>query len=622
MKKLSFLLLAMAATFALQAQWVDDPATNTFIANCGNDDGEIYLSTCTGTGDTYVQWEGSSSNGWSPTLQRLNFEGIPQWGTDGIHIGGHQFSSMSEGVAMASTADGGVVSCFAVYDGFTYAVKINADGTFAWGEQGIQLFDGQGFSRTELTAGTDGGMWALGFDYNNLFLQYIEANGTLNPTITVSATGGYSAMYGQLTLGKDNDVFLTYEKAGSGFYTDKEIFVVGFKKDGTQLAPEMRLMASQTFQVTYNHRVVSDGNDGGYAYLWHPGIGGAFNTYVFHFDQNGFSTISDIDGVTVHSADPSYFYRDANATVDPISHDLIIAYLKVDASTQSENSLYMNRISATGERQWGDGILVADNTGLPYSDIRIDAFEDGSGFSIVYNKGTDNTGYRTTVEAIGLDMEGNTLWTKQLNSINDSKRFCDNSTGFHLGQNIVAWVNSSNGGLYGQNLGTDGSMGPIETPEPCFAPTNFDGSYVYNTEDQTFGALLTWDAPETQPLHYNLYVHTPDGCVSTIEIEPTEPSYYDQMTIIGEVIYRLTAVYEDCESDYALTTDGENYVSINVTGIEENMDSEIVSVTKVYTLNGQLLNHAETETLGNGVYIIQGLTRSGNLVTKKMAINH
>ena len=278
MKKLVLFLVGLFAFTALQAQWVDDPATNTFIANCGNNDGEVYLSTNTNTGDTYVQWEGSASNGWSPTLQRLNYEGVPQWGDDGIHIGGHEFSSMSEGVAMTTTTDGCVVSCFANYDGFTYAVKIDPDGNFVWGEQGLQLFGGLGFSRTELTASDDGGFWALGFDYSNLYLQYVDADGTLGPTTTISDSGGYKCMYGQLTLSLDNNVLLTYEKVGSGFYTDKELYVVAVTPEGGIISPDQLLMSSQTFQSTYIHKAIADGMGGGYAYIWHPGIGGAFNT--------------------------------------------------------------------------------------------------------------------------------------------------------------------------------------------------------------------------------------------------------------------------------------------------------------------------------------------------------
>ena len=622
MKKLVLFLAGLFVFTALQAQWVDDPTTNTFIANCGNDDGEVYLSTNTNTGDTYVQWEGFDTNGWSPTLQRINFEGVPQWGDDGIHIGGHEFSSMSEGVAMITTTDGCVVSCFATYDGFSYAVKIDPDGNFVWGEQGLQLFGGLGFSRTELTAGDDGGFWALGFDYQNLYLQYVGADGTLGPTTTISDSGGYKCMFGQLTLSLNNNVLLTYEKVGSGFYTDKELYVVAVTPDGTILNPASLLMSSQTFQSTYIHKAVADGMGGGYAYIWHPGIGGAFNTYVFHFNEIGFSTINDQNGISVHSTDPMNYYGYAYGTVDPVSHDLIVAYEQTDASTQSQSRLYVNRITATGEKVWGEGILLADYVGVSYADIMVDAFEDGSGFSVIYTKSSTNNSYFTTVEAMGVDMNGNQLWSKTLNSTSYRRTVCENSTGFHMGQNIVAWVNSSNGGLYGQNIGPDGNMGPIEPPVlTCLPPENLEGDYVYDMEEQLYGVQISWIAPDTQPLHYNLYRYSEiykDEII--IEVEADATTYFDESGI-GAYTYQLTAVYDNCESDFALTPEGENHVKIEVTRIEENTDSRIVNVLNVYNMTGQRITVNDMNELNTGVYILQGLTSDGRLVNQKVMVD-
>ena len=622
MKKLVLFLAGLFVFTALQAQWVDDPTTNTFIANCGNDDGEVYLSTNTNTGDTYVQWEGFDTNGWSPTLQRINFEGVPQWGDDGIHIGGHEFSSMSEGVAMTTTTDGCVVSCFANYDGFTYAVKIDPDGNFVWGEQGLQLFGGLGFSRTELTPSDDGGFWALGFDYSNLYLQYVDADGTLGPTTTISDSGGYMCMFGQLTLSIDNNVLLTYEKVGSGFYTDKELYVVAVTPEGGIISPDQLLMSSQTFQSTYIHKAIADGMGGGYAYIWHPGIGGAFNTYVFHFNEIGFSTINDQNGISVHSTDPMNYYGYAYGTVDPVSHDLIVAYEQTDASTQSQSRLYVNRITATGEKVWGEGILLADYVGVSYADIMVDAFEDGSGFSVIYTKSSTNNSYFTTVEAMGVDMNGNQLWSKTLNSTSYRRTVCENSTGFHMGQNIVAWVNSSNGGLYGQNIGPDGNMGPIEPPVlTCLPPENLEGDYVYDMEEQLYGVQISWIAPDTQPLHYNLYRYSEiykDEII--IEVEADATTYFDESGI-GAYTYQLTAVYDNCESDFALTPEGENHVKIEVTRIEENTDSRIVNVLNVYNMTGQRITVNDMNELNTGVYILQGLTSDGRLVNQKVMVD-
>ncbi len=618
MKKTILLMMALAAFFGTQAQWVDDPATNTFIANCSADAGEVYTSSDPVSGDTYVQWTQGASNGWAPNLQRISFDGTPQWGRDGIHINTPNLATWSPGYAMTAV-DGGVVSVFRTADAHHYAVKINADGTFPWGEDGIVLFDGMGGDRSEVMACSNGGVWANGTDYDNTYLQYISPDGTLGPVITMG-DGEHQYMFALMVPTIDNSVLVVFEKETHAYtyYYEKELWVVGYTTDGAQIGPEVQLMNPYTMGGSYCHYVVPDGDKGGYAFMWHAGIMDAFNTYVFHFDEYGNSTINDMNGVPVHSTDGNNFYHSAYGTVDPISHDLIIAYEKVDASTQSQSRIYMNRITSTGERVWDEGILVADYTGDNYSDILVDAFEDGSGFCVIYSKG----GYMNTMEAIGYDMDGNQLWTKQISTSSYARAVCENTPGFLWGQDVVAWVNSSNGGVYGQNIGPDGNMGPIEPPVPtCLAPENFEGEYVYDDETQTFGALLTWTAPETQPLHYNLYrYYDVNKDLVVIEVPGDATSYFDENGI-GQYKYQLTAVYEDCESEFALTPDGEDNVFIEITGIEESIDNSIVTVLIVYNMNGQRITVSDISELNTGVYIIQGLTEDGRLVNQKVIID-
>lgn len=624
MKKTILLLLALVVCCAVQAQWGNNANTNTFIANTSSDAGEIYLSTDEVSGDTYVQWNQFGTNGWSPSLQRLNYQGNPQWGDDGIHIAGHEFSSSSEGVSMAATNDGGVVSCFAAYDGYSYAVRINADGTFPWGEQGVQLFDGLGFSRTETIAGNDGGVWALGCNYSSLFLQYVNADGTLNPLVTISDNTGFSCMFGQMTLSNDNRVFVTYEKlgSGSGLYKEKQIHVAGYAPDGTQFSPETLLMSSQTFQSTYIHSAVPDGQGGGYVYIWHPALGGAFNTYVFHFNQNGAPTILDTNGIPVHTPNSGFEYLDAYATVDPTSHDLLIAFEETDSDTQTLCRLYVNRITQNGDKPWNDGFLALDNGTIPAGGLRIDAFEYEPGFSLIYHKGVGSTGYQSIVEAQGFDLSGNNIWTTTMCSSAYSKTGDQNSTGFHQGQNIVAWVNSNTGGLYGQNIGVNGAMGlitPPTPPEPCSAPSNFDGKYVW--EPGTMGVNLFWTAAEELPLYYHLYrrdLATQEE--HRFEVDANATEYFDEVGI-GDYMYWITAIHEECVSEPAITVGGETYILVEVTSVDEDVDEEIVTVTKIYTMNGQLIRNARLEDLSHGIYILQGLTSSGKLVNRKIKVD-
>ena len=79
MKKLFLLTLALITMMTLKAQWTDNAANNTSIANCNGDDGEIYTSTNPNSDYTYVQWNAFGANGWSPHLQCLSFNGEPLW---------------------------------------------------------------------------------------------------------------------------------------------------------------------------------------------------------------------------------------------------------------------------------------------------------------------------------------------------------------------------------------------------------------------------------------------------------------------------------------------------------------------------------------------------------------
>ena len=624
MKKLTTLLIALAVFISVKAQWVNNPATNTFLANTSADAGEVYLATSP-NGNIYVQWSQFGPNSWSPTLQLIDPAGVPQWDANGIHPSYHQMASWSQGFAMAATSDNNVVTCFSTEAGQTVAIKINADGTYAWGEQGITLFGNNGNSRTELLAGDDGGVWALGTDYDsgNLYVRYIEADGTLNPIITISDAEGKLCMFG-LFVPTDNGVFIVYEKetwAYTYFY-EKEIWVAGYNKNGEAISTPAQLMDPQTIGGSYAHYVVPDGIGGGYAYIWHPAIGDAFNTYVFHFNANGVSTIQEPNGVPAHTADPSYYYLDANATVDPINHDLLITYIETDAEFQSLCRVYVNRITSTGYKPWGDGKVVIDNgTSDPCTDLLIDAHPYGNMFSLIYNEGN----YQNTVKAKGFDMEGNEQWATTMSSQAYPRAMCENTTGFQGSMNIVAWVNSTNngsGGLYGQNIGWDGGMGdnimPPIPPTPCYPPTNFDGFYSYDPQCNWYGAELMWTAPESTPLHYMLYREDINTSITeNIEIDADATDYIDNVEI-GDYIYRLTAVYEDCESDFALTPNGDDYLLIEVTSVQENEYEEIVNVIEVYNINGQLTNTLNINDLNQGIYIIKGVTESGKTVIRKI----
>ena len=474
MKKLSLLFMAMVASFALQAQWTDNPAQNSIIAvNDTTQDhvvAGIYTMTDAVTNDTYVQWESfSHDNGMAPAIQRLTPDGTPQWGEGGIRFNQFNFMNVTANIPLAITTDHDVVSCFVTADSVTVALRFHPDGTYAWGEQGITLFGGNGDKRTDVIAGKDGGVWALGSDERNIYMQYVNADGTLNPLITLEPDNDtIQYMFGHLVLRDDNSVFVIYEHnwLQPGSYSDwgtKEIHLTGFAVDGTQTISDIVLMQSVDCVLAYRHSVEPDGLGGGYTYISLAGdtLNHNFQVYVQHFDANGSSTISDPYGANVHSSDPNHLYLDPYVSIEPVTHDLLIAYLQTNTQWRN-HKVYANRITATGERIWDEGVLVYEAEGEQYglSAPCISAFEDGSGFAVTYFR-LDEIGdtKRYTLEAAGYDMNCNVLWSKQLCSNNIAKTLPETISGFKNGQNIIAWGKLDKNLIYAQNFGVDGTMG-------------------------------------------------------------------------------------------------------------------------------------------------------------------
>lgn len=533
MKKLSLLFMAMMTSFALQAQWTDNPAQNSIIAITDTTNsatvGSVYTITDAVTNDTYVQWLSmGGGNGFAPTLQRLTPDGTPQWGEGGIRFDQFNFFTHSAGETLAITTDNDVVSCFSTADHVTVALRFHPDGTYAWGEQGVTLFGGNGGYRAEIIAGKNGGAWALGSDDENLYLQYINADGTLNPLITLEPDNDtIQYMSGKLALRDDNSVFLTYEHnwVQPGSYSNwgtKEIHLAGYAVDGTQTISDIVLMQSVECITPYRHSVEPDGLGGAYAYISIPcdSINPMYKTIVFHYDANGSSTISDPYGANVHSDDPYHQYLLPYASIEPVTHDLLITYLQTNTD-HKEHKIYANRITATGERVWDEGLLVYEAGDPLYalSTPFISAFEDGSGFAVTYFRLDDIWDYKTyTVEAAGYDINCNVLWSKQLCSNNYAKNLPETISGFHNGQNIIAWAYKDKRIIYGQNFGIDGSMGQGLDVEEIFE------------------------------------------------------------------------------------------------------DEEIITIVKIFNVNGQVMQCNDLNQLNTGVYIIQGTTESGKTINKKIVV--
>lgn len=465
MKKLLLAVIALSTFVFAKAQWVNDPSANTLITNCRYDAGEILVSTDTVSGDTYIQWNENSSNGYAPHIQRLNIAGEPQWG-NGLTVSGPAFNDgYSLGRAMVATPDRAVVTSAATRDGRFVALKIKDNAHYVWGEQGITLFDGERGVHAGLMAGENGGVWALGIDYESLHLCYVNPDGTQRPTVTITPPDGKTFGNCELAPAPDGNVFIIYETdkplGSGGTVVEKEIYIRGYDKDGTAYSEESMLMSTQWVPNGSNMSVTPDGLGGGFIQINYYDEYKNLQAHVFHFDHYGMSTILDLNGVQVHTSDSLHICVGIYGTVDPASHDYIIVSRTTNVIFLNTFDVIMNRVTPKGDVLWGNGIAAIE-TGTTYCGIaKTDAFESGNGFMVSYHLSNNNVETNVILEAKGFDMDGELLWTTVMNDEYDTKIQSLNSSGYHFGQNIIAWYSENEHRIYAQNIGKDGSMGDI-----------------------------------------------------------------------------------------------------------------------------------------------------------------
>ena len=163
--------------------------------------------------------------------------------------------------------------------------------------------------------------------------------------------------------------------------------------------------------------------------------------------------------------------------------------------------------------------------------------------------------------------------------------------------------------------------------------------------DEPFAdAHIAWDAPQDRvPDSYTVVIinHLLDDDITEVsgitELFYEEPIHVD----VTDKSYKVKAVYEECESEFALNTNGEDFIRVTSLDVPESMFSaalypnpttgqltvEMEGLTSVvvYDLVGQCLMESmakegsaqlDLNGLKNGVYLVKASTATGSVIEK------
>ena len=179
---------------------------------------------------------------------------------------------------------------------------------------------------------------------------------------------------------------------------------------------------------------------------------------------------------------------------------------------------------------------------------------------------------------------------------------------------------------------------PPEPPVlPCNAPTNL------RREEPMSVARIAWNVPEEREPDSYTVVIVNNLTNETTEVTGISDLFYEEEITVEEMdkSYKVKAIYEECESEFALTDSGIEFININNLSVSENgmnitlypnpttsqltVEMEGMTLVEVYNLVGQcLMRQAVSEgtaivdmsDLQNGVYMVKVSVHSGSVMQK------
>ncbi|MCX6272085.1 MAG: T9SS type A sorting domain-containing protein [Bacteroidetes bacterium] len=471
MKTKKVLMLGMWLTFSfpLFSQWVNDPDQNTLIG--GGSQLECPMITTDQAGNSYVSFWEQMNGFYNLHLQKVDVNGYPLWGADGIVISDEDtvqtFTTVydigldRENNAILFLEDS------RMGDADVYAYKVDPNGNMLWGPDGIKLSQGPSFDLfPNLMVMEDNSVvfaWQTE-DSAGIFMQRISALGNKlwGPDGILYYHSPADSMpylsYPKVVNCDGSSFFLIYEKSDAPvFSASQSLCIRRFDMAGQALwSGEVIFQNIGQLPVILRLQGISDQQQG-CIISWLDGRNNPLKLegYIQRIDLDG-NALYQQNGLCIFIPG-LYGYNDIASVVDYQGN--IYSFLNTDTLLMGQ------KMSPTGQLLWNNqGILfdsIINNPNVHFA--QLEAIRTGS-YNLV--KFALDSMISSTIRALMTDESGNLVWPSHsipVASCNSTKIFSC-SSGYHANQVVVAWQDDRNAGfsnIYAQNIFPDGNIGPL-----------------------------------------------------------------------------------------------------------------------------------------------------------------
>lgn len=481
--------LALSATVPAFAQWSSNSAVNLAIADQSGDQEQSKIRA-TSDGGCYVSYYNNTSGGYDVYVQRLDRNGNELWGHNGVLVADRSFSSTQD-YGLAVDADDNAIITYRDdrSSGTQIGVnKILADGTLAWGANGVLVTNTTAFVANPKVAATSDGNYVVGWSQDSsIGLQKLNSNGVPQwqdgGIIHTPAAGSYAMSYLQPSL--DGSVIALNVRATGNFLSPKHLYAQRFDENGASMWNDgnwVIIFDATSVQFGYFPSFVSDGA-GGAVFGWYE-TGGDRNCYVQHVSANGTELFAH-NGVA-GSIQAGRLGLEPGVSYDPATGDIYLFWTETNTN-QNAWGFYGQRF-VSGVRQWSDNGLEVRGLDSEQESFARTVVAGGvpMGFCLDGTGGDHLLGY-------GFDTAGSLIWSGGMTDVcsADSDKLRPDVTTNACGDALLTWTDPRNGNndIFAQNVNPDGSLG---ASVPVIADMNCDG--VVTVADVAPFALALIDA--------------------------------------------------------------------------------------------------------------------------------
>lgn len=457
-----FIMIAVSAF----SQWSNDAAMNNAICDLTGEQAIPKVVTSI-SGDTYISWFSNDSGNYDVRLQRLDVAGYELWDHNGLLISDNPAMTWLTDWDMTVDADNHAILTFQdIRNGGNnniYAYRISPDGTFIWGEDGIELSNSSAFDVAPKVCVTSAGNIVVTWQAEDvIIMQKIAPDGTLlwgANGITMSCADTYSWPQ-LLAVENDNILLKFFHDSGPPNAPTRHCYMQKFDIDGNPVWVDDAVVtnAGGISAWTQVFSIESDGANGCFI-AWHDDRNNDMDasSFVQHVNSDGSIGFTD-DGIelSTQSSRENYYPKIAFNTS---TWELYVYWMETD-SNQIQRGLYGQKLDAEGNRLWTDNgkpiIEISDDAVSPIS-ARI------AGDDVIVCFEESASAANALVKAAKLDVDGEFVWNTDIVTLCSvaSAKVHSEASYFANGQMICTWEDDRNGtsDIYAQNVNSDGTIG-------------------------------------------------------------------------------------------------------------------------------------------------------------------